>query len=81
VPQDDARAADWYRKAANQGNAQGKALLGRLYQFGWGVPQDEIQAHMWFNLAAAQGEMKRPTPKRGWPFIIKEGPWRGRPFL
>ncbi len=45
----------WYRKAAEQGNADAQTTLGVMYANGEGVPEDFIQAHMWFNLAAAQG--------------------------
>ncbi len=53
VPQDDAEAARWYRKAAEQGLAKAQYRLGIMYYKGQGVPQDYVQAHMWFNLAAA----------------------------
>ncbi len=51
----DAEALKWYRKAAEQGNADAQNNLGFMYLNGYGVPQDNVQAHMWFNLAAAQG--------------------------
>ena len=54
VSQDYAAAVTWFRKAADQGNAEGQAELGLMYAFGLGVPQDYVQAHMWLNLAAAR---------------------------
>jgi TPR repeat protein len=45
----------WYRKAAEQGDADAQVNLGILYGMGQGVPQDYAAAHMWFNLAAARG--------------------------
>ena len=53
VPQDDAEAVKWYRKAADQGYALAQTNLGIMYDDGRGVPQDYVQAHMWFNLAVA----------------------------
>ena len=54
VPQDDAKAVKWYRKAAEQGYAKAQLSLGLAYGLGQGVPQDLAQAHMWFNLAASR---------------------------
>jgi S1-C subfamily serine protease len=55
VPQDDAEAVRWYRKAAQQGNSTGQALLGTMLEDGRGIPRDYVQAYMWYNLAAAGG--------------------------
>lgn len=54
VPQDDAAAATWYRKAAEQGDGNAQFNLGVLYQAGQGVPQGYVQAYTWFHLAAAR---------------------------
>jgi len=54
-PQDDKQAAQWYRKAAEQGHAIAQGNLGTLYMEGKGVPQDNAQALQWWNKAAAQG--------------------------
>ena len=45
---------EWYRKAAEQGNADAQFNLGLKYIKGEGVPQDYIKACKWFNLAATQ---------------------------
>jgi TPR repeat protein len=50
-----AEAAKWYRRAAEQGDAEGQRNLGVMYGNGKGVPQDYIEAYKWSNLAAAQG--------------------------
>ena len=55
MAQDDAEAAKWYRKAAEQGNVDAQATLGFRYEHGQGVPQDYVLAHMWLSLAAAKG--------------------------
>ncbi len=56
VPQDYAQAASWYRKAADQGDADAQAKLGSLYYTGHGVPQDYAQAASWIRKAADQGD-------------------------
>ena len=63
VPQDDAEAVAWYRKAAEQGNASAQHNLGVGYAQGLGVPQDNVEAHMWLNLAASRlsGEAREPV--------------------
>ncbi len=58
VPQDDAEAVTWYRKAAEQGFASAQFTLGLMYGSGKVVPKDYVSAHMWLNLAAAQGNDK-----------------------
>ncbi len=54
VPRDDAEAAKWCRKAADQGHANAQNNLAVIYSHGQGVPQDYAQAHMWYNLAASR---------------------------
>ncbi len=51
VPTDEAEAARWYRKAAEQGHARAQFFLGMMHDYGRGVPKDDVQAYMWFNLA------------------------------
>lgn len=55
VPKDLGLAAKWYRKGAEQGNAQAQNGLGRLYAEGKGVPQDYVEAYFWLSLASANG--------------------------
>jgi hypothetical protein len=55
VPQDYAKARQWYEKAAAQGNAWAQNNLGVLYANGQGVPQDYAKARQWYEKAAAQG--------------------------
>ncbi len=54
VPQDYAKAVQWFQKAAEQGFVQAQAVLGTMYGQGLGVPQDFVQAHKWLNLAASR---------------------------
>ena len=55
VPQDDAEAIQWYRLAAEQGDASAQFNLGLMYDNGRGVPQDDAEAIQWYRLAAEQG--------------------------
>ena len=52
------KATDWYRKAAEQGNADGQYYLGWRYKDGKGVPKDLKQAFHWFLKAAEQGNFR-----------------------
>jgi hypothetical protein len=55
VPQDYTEAAEWYRKAAEQGFARGQNALGFIYIHGRGVPQNYAEALTWYRKAADQG--------------------------
>ena len=55
VPQDDAEAVKWYRKAAEQGVAKAQFNLGVMSYKGRGVPQDDADAVRWYRKAAEQG--------------------------
>lgn len=55
APQDYAQAFYWYRKAAEQGLAQGQYELGVLYYQGHGVQKDYAQGLYWVAKAACQG--------------------------
>jgi len=56
VAVDDAQAALWLRKAAEQGQAEGQLMLGSLYFFGLGVPQSYPAAYAWCELAQDNGQ-------------------------
>ena len=55
VPEDDAKAVYWWRKAAEQGVADAQTNLGLMHANGEGVPEDDVQAYAWFSIAVAQG--------------------------
>jgi len=55
VPQNDERAAQWYRKAAEQGNPTAQNNLGILYRSGSGVEKSKEEAVKWYRMAARQG--------------------------
>lgn len=48
----DQEAVEWYRKAAEQGDAQGEYDLGTMYAAGEGVKKDLNQARIWIERAA-----------------------------
>ena len=56
VKQDHTEAVKWYRKAAEQGDAQAQFNLGWCYDNGYGVKQDYAEAVKWYRKAAEQGD-------------------------
>ena len=55
VPQSFKKAAEWYRRAAEKGDARGQLRLGTLYRDGIGVPRDRYRASLWLGRAGEQG--------------------------
>ena len=55
VPENDAEAVKWYRKAADQGNAKAQSNLGLMYAKGEGVPENFVHAYVWWSMAKTQG--------------------------
>ena len=55
VPENDAEAVKWYRKAADQGHANAQSNLGVMYYGGDGVPENNIRAYVWLSMAKTQG--------------------------
>lgn len=56
VAQNDAEAAKWFERAAEQGHVQAQARLASYYWSGRGVPKDLSKAYFWAALAWAQGD-------------------------
>lgn len=54
---DDAVAARWARRAADNGHAGGTYLLGYLYSHGQGVPKDDAEAVRLFRTAANKNDI------------------------
>lgn len=54
-PPDYEKALQWFRRAADQGNAEAQARVGMMYHFGRGVPRDDAEAARWYLLSANQG--------------------------
>jgi TPR repeat protein len=61
VAKNEIEAVQWYRKAAEQGNAVGQANLGYMYETGRGVIKDDAQAVQWYRRAADQGNARAQT--------------------
>jgi hypothetical protein len=55
VPQIDAEAVKWYRRAADQGRALAQFNLGAMYLLGRGVPKNSTKAAKWIRRAADRG--------------------------
>lgn len=52
---DDQMALKWYRKAADQGNANAQFGVGFMYAVGRGVAMDLSESRKWYQRAADQG--------------------------
>jgi len=55
VSQNDSEALEWYRKAAENGNAEAQIELGKRYFEGRGVSTNEDEAVVWYRKAADKG--------------------------
>ncbi|MBC9786430.1 toll/interleukin-1 receptor domain-containing protein [Heliobacterium chlorum] len=55
VVKNEIKAVEWYRKAAEQGNAEAQSNLGFMYASGRGVAKDDAKAVEWLLKAAEQG--------------------------
>jgi TPR repeat protein len=55
VGKDAAEAVKWFRKAAEQGNADAQNKLGCCYEEGSGAKKDLAEAAKWYRKAAEQG--------------------------
>ena len=54
VAKDEVEAVKWYRKAAEQNQAEAQYNLGGCYSDGRGVAKDEVEAVKWWRKAAEQ---------------------------
>ena len=54
---DEAEAVYWFRKSAEQGNADAQLKLGEMYALGMGVPVDYVEAVRWISEAAELGQV------------------------
>jgi TPR repeat protein len=52
---DSTETAKWFRKAAEQGDADAQGWLGFMYDMGEGVQKDSTEAAKWYRKAAEQG--------------------------
>jgi TPR repeat protein len=58
LPKDYSEAMKWYRKAADQDNADAQHNLGFIYDNGQGVPQNHAEALKWYHKAADSGHVR-----------------------
>ena len=65
---DEAAAAVWYRKAAEQGLAEAQNNLGFMYWMGRGVAKDSTEAVKWYRKAAEQG-LAHAQNNLGWVYL------------
>ena len=57
VPRDDARAFDWYLRAAMKGHPGAQSGIGWYYEVGRGLPApDLVRAYLWYTLSAIGGD-------------------------
>jgi TPR repeat protein len=71
VPKSHERAAEWYRRSAEQGFPQGQVCLGVCYERGIGVKRDREKAVEWYKKAAEQGD--RDAKDRLGQLLDKDG--------
>ena len=55
IERDDAEAASWFTRAANQGFVRAQRILGQMYLTGTGVPKDLVKGYAWVVLAGRRG--------------------------
>ncbi len=55
ISTDNSKAAEWYRKAANQGDDYAQVILGYMYENGIGTTVNKAEAVKWYRKAANQG--------------------------
>jgi len=58
VPQDDAEALAWYRKAADHGSSAGQRAVGDFYRKGRSVAVDATEAARWYRLGADRDDVR-----------------------
>jgi TPR repeat protein len=56
--QDPDEAVEWYRKAAEKGNAEAQYNLGEMYRVGRILPKDSAEAARWLKQAADQNHLE-----------------------
>src|ERR1700694_1422111 len=61
VPQDEAKAAELYRQAAESGSAKGQTFYGEALFEGRGVARDRVAARELFEKAAAKQDARAET--------------------
>jgi TPR repeat protein len=60
-------AANWTRRAAEQGYPLAETDLGNLYEQGKGVSPDYVTAYIWYSLGAADGDHRASLGLKPFP--------------
>ncbi|HEC20154.1 MAG TPA: sel1 repeat family protein [Gammaproteobacteria bacterium] len=68
VSRDYKQAAEWFSRAAEQGDAEAQYQLGELLSKGRGVKKDKKLAQKWYKAAAEQGHIKAKYRTRNCAF-------------
>ena len=55
VEKNEVKAAEWFRKSADQGMVGSPMTLGLMYEQGLGIPKDAAEAKKWYALAEKSG--------------------------
>lgn len=55
--ENNTEALKWYKKAAEQGNAEAQNCVGFYYMNGWGVEKNVVEAFKWWRDAAENGDV------------------------
>jgi TPR repeat protein len=58
VKKNQAEAAIWIRKAAEQGLSEAQFVIGHMYYYGLGVKEDQAEALIWCRKAAGNGHIR-----------------------
>jgi len=56
VPEDDAEAFKWYKRASDQGLPSAQYSMATLFAKGSGVARDDFAAYVWYAVAAVQSQ-------------------------
>lgn len=65
LPQDPAKAAKWFEKAAESRHTKAQVLLGLLYYQGNGVPKSKEEAMKWWRIVLEIGNAEDERFLRG----------------
>jgi TPR repeat protein len=71
VDRDQAKAAYWYERAANNGDVDAQGEIGMFYETGLGVKQDVWEANSWYQLVTERDVCLSDTLSTG-RLLVKE---------
>ena len=46
------KAAEYFKKAADEGEVEAQVQMGHMYEYGYGVKQDDVKAFSYYKIAA-----------------------------